>query len=201
MPLSRAHKERSRQAIVDAAARLFRRHGFDGVGIDDIMAAAGLTRGGFYNHFRSKAALFEQVVAHKHGFIDLMRRRDGRTRTTLRAQCQAIVDDYLEPAHLTEVGEGCTMAALLGDVARAGPAARRGFSAAVARLADEFARGLDAGKTQDDRALASLALCVGGLALARGLSDRKLAAALLAACRAEVELLQNRPARPRARGR
>lgn len=197
MPLSAEHKERSRQAIVDAAARLFRRHGFDGVGIDDIMAAAGLTRGGFYNHFRSKAALFEHVVAHKHGFIDLMRRRDGVGRARLRAQGQAIVDDYLNPDHLAEVGEGCTMAALLGDVARAGPAAKRGFGAAIDRLAGEFARGLENAAPRDPRALASLALCVGGLGLARGIGDRKLAAALLKACRDQVETLQG----PSARGR
>jgi TetR/AcrR family transcriptional repressor of nem operon len=42
-----------RERIVVAAGRLLRRHGYDGVGIDDIMDAAELTRGGFSGDVRS----------------------------------------------------------------------------------------------------------------------------------------------------
>ncbi|HNH84664.1 MAG TPA: helix-turn-helix domain-containing protein, partial [Acidobacteriota bacterium] len=56
-------KEESRQKILQAAARLFREHGYNGVGVDAVMAEAGLTPGGFYAHFPSKEALFAEALA------------------------------------------------------------------------------------------------------------------------------------------
>ena len=49
--------ERTRVTIVDAAARLFRRDGFDKTSVAALMGAAGLTHGGFYAHFRDKNEL------------------------------------------------------------------------------------------------------------------------------------------------
>jgi TetR/AcrR family transcriptional repressor of nem operon len=46
---------------VEAASRLFRLRGVDAVGIADLMKDAGLTHGGFYNHFPSKEALAVEV--------------------------------------------------------------------------------------------------------------------------------------------
>ncbi len=51
MPYAATHKAETRARIVQSARRLFNRHGFTEVSIDEIMSAAGLTRGGFYNHF------------------------------------------------------------------------------------------------------------------------------------------------------
>ena len=44
----------NREKIVEVASILFRKHGFEGIGVADIMKAAGLTHGGFYGHFKSK---------------------------------------------------------------------------------------------------------------------------------------------------
>ena len=63
MPYTQEHKSRTRARIVESARLLFNRHGFSGVSIDDIMAEAGLTRGGFYNHFSAKDELYAEVVA------------------------------------------------------------------------------------------------------------------------------------------
>ncbi|MDE2087841.1 MAG: TetR/AcrR family transcriptional regulator, partial [Xanthomonadaceae bacterium] len=54
MPYSADHKQRTRALIVECARTLFNRKGFIEVSIDEIMASAGLTRGGFYNHFKTK---------------------------------------------------------------------------------------------------------------------------------------------------
>jgi TetR/AcrR family transcriptional regulator, transcriptional repressor for nem operon len=62
MPYTAEHKENTRRRIVQSARRLFNRHGFNGVSIDEIMAEAGLTRGGFYNHFGTKEELYAEVV-------------------------------------------------------------------------------------------------------------------------------------------
>ena len=55
-------KADTRQRILEAAGALFREHGIDGVGVDAVMHAAGLTHGGFYLHFASKDALVAEVA-------------------------------------------------------------------------------------------------------------------------------------------
>ena len=47
-------KEETRERIVRAAARAIRKHGYEGVGVADVMKEAGLTHGGFYAHFESR---------------------------------------------------------------------------------------------------------------------------------------------------
>ena len=64
MRVTREKAAENREKIVATAARLFREHGFDGVGLDAIMESAGLTHGGFYRHFRSKNDLAAEAVAH-----------------------------------------------------------------------------------------------------------------------------------------
>src|SRR5256885_17044025 len=63
MRLTQEESERNRKQILEVAGRLFRQHGFDGVGVDDLMKAAGFTHGGFYNHFGSKAELETEASA------------------------------------------------------------------------------------------------------------------------------------------
>src|ERR1043166_7602020 len=62
MPYTSEHKARTRERIIHAARQLFNRHGFEAVSIDQIMARAKLTRGGFYHHFPSKDALYVEAV-------------------------------------------------------------------------------------------------------------------------------------------
>jgi TetR/AcrR family transcriptional repressor of nem operon len=57
MKLTRQHAKTNRAAILEAAQRLFRERGFEGVGVAHLMREVGFTHGGFYNHFRSKDAL------------------------------------------------------------------------------------------------------------------------------------------------
>jgi len=64
MPPSRKHHNRIRNLVLQSAGRLFNRHGFNAVSIDDVMAEAGLTRGSFYCYFSSKSGdLYAQSVA------------------------------------------------------------------------------------------------------------------------------------------
>ncbi|MEQ9507813.1 MAG: TetR family transcriptional regulator, partial [Alloalcanivorax xenomutans] len=53
MRVTRAQAEENRERVIETAGRLFREKGFDGVGLNDLMQAAGLTRGGFYGQFES----------------------------------------------------------------------------------------------------------------------------------------------------
>src|SRR5258708_23154828 len=59
-PISK--KEHPRERILRAAARAIRKHGYEGVGVAEVMKDAGLTHGGFYAHFESRDALLAAAV-------------------------------------------------------------------------------------------------------------------------------------------
>src|SRR5215475_5288785 len=102
-------KARSRAEILRHAGRLFRLRGYHGTNIDDVMLAAGLTRGAFYAHFASKEALFAAIVGTGDGLLTQL--RAGDPRPVLKA--------YLDKAALAATAQGCTLAALAVDAARA----------------------------------------------------------------------------------
>jgi len=185
------HKTRTRRRILREARRLFRRDGYDGVSLEAVMAAAGLTRGGFYKHFRSKGDLFAEATAGEADFVRRLKARPGSTRSALARGALDVVAGYLRAENTERVGRGCDLASLSVDVARSGVRARRNHTAKVRALLEEFERGLPDARPPDPRALVSIALCVGGLTVARALSDAALAEAMLDACReaAERELL------------
>src|SRR3954467_1835598 len=118
MKESREQAAQNRERIVEAAARLFRERGFDGIGVADLMNEAGLTHGGFYGHFSSKDDLIAEASARALGsslaqFSELARRRAADPLA-------AIATAYLSKGHRDNPGEGCVLAALGADVSRQG---------------------------------------------------------------------------------
>lgn len=171
MPLGKEHKARSRRAILDSAGHLFRSRGYESTSIDDVMGAAGLTRGAFYAHFASKEALFGEVLGVDHGLIRMMRARKGSDRRALRREAARLLGDYLAPEHLAEVGRGCTLAALPGDAVRAGRKSRAAYAEALASLIAEFERSVT-GRGAADRAALAVIVSVGAVILARACAAR-----------------------------
>ena len=62
MPYPTGHRTEIKGKIIQSARRLFNRHGFESVSLDQIMSGAGLTRGGFYSYFESKSDLYAEVL-------------------------------------------------------------------------------------------------------------------------------------------
>jgi TetR/AcrR family transcriptional regulator, transcriptional repressor for nem operon len=54
MPYLSHHRPAVKKTIIDSARKLFNRHGFESVSIQQIMAGAGLTHGGFYSYFKAR---------------------------------------------------------------------------------------------------------------------------------------------------
>ncbi len=175
MRYTKEHKAKTRAHILRVAARLFRRHGYDGVSIDTLMDACGLTRGGFYGHFRSKSALYDAVLDGDHDFVVRLRARTATSRTQLAEQGRQVARDYLDPAHRDRVVRGCALASLAMETARARRSSQRSYAKVVRQLAQEFGRGMEGEPALDDHALAAVATCVGGLLIS-------------AACAADDEL-------------
>src|SRR5262245_16481549 len=133
MPPNTAQTLRVRAEIFGHAGRLFRLRGYAGTNIDDIMLAAGLTRGSFYSHFKSKDELFALVVATGQGLLWKLRAKD--------AEVLAVLDAYLAKEELAASAQDCTLAALPGDVARGPLSAQLAYANVLHAVISEMARG------------------------------------------------------------
>lgn len=178
MPYTPAHKAETRKRIVESARRQFNRHGFAGVSIDEIMAEAGLTRGGFYNHFETKEELYAEVVTQALSCDPGKRwpELEIDRMAPARLFARQIVNAYLSTQHLEDREGSCPLIALPSDVARGGAPVRRAYSQVFKAIAGELEKGLRAnGSGKRREALAIAALCVGGMVVARAVDDAALA--------------------------
>jgi TetR/AcrR family transcriptional regulator, transcriptional repressor for nem operon len=155
MRVSREQMKEHRERVLTAAAELFRERGFDGVGIAEIMAAAGMTHGGFYRHFGSKDELAAQACGRAFGeaLERLERKRGDLARYT---------DSYLTERHRDRPGSGCPIACFAADVDKTTGPVREQFVGGLARYLDRLAESLPR-----ERAVALVASLVGALLLAR----------------------------------
>jgi TetR/AcrR family transcriptional repressor of nem operon len=167
MKVSRAQAEENRERILASAAELFRARGFDGIGLNELMQAAGLTRGGFYGHFESKDDLAAQATRRA-----LQSNREQWKQQSDRS-LQAWVRTYLSDAHRDHIGAGCGLAALAGDAARGGPAVQQAFAEGVASLVATLQTQMPAEGAAEKReqALAMLSTLMGALLLSRAVGS------------------------------
>jgi TetR/AcrR family transcriptional repressor of nem operon len=181
------HKQSTHERILAAGGALLRSAGVEGASVGRVMSRAGLTVGGFYAHFASKRALVGEALR----WVLRRKRSDWlRDLEALRgpAFLEAFVRRYLSRQHRDLAGQGCPLPAVLSDLPRAGAPARRALEAELellCRALEPHAQG-ESGSlavSARQRALATLALCFGGMALARAVQDRALSDEILLACR------------------
>lgn len=183
-------KLQTRQRILDAAGRGFRKGGFGGVGVDGLAKEAGVTSGAFYVHFDSKATAFRESVAQ--GMLDLKNGvRDYQT-TYGRTWWSEFVRFYLGAKRKCELSESCALQSLPTEVARSDASSRAAFEAELLDVAAVVASGPASNDAPPDvdAAMAALATLVGAVTLARAVDDSSAAERIAAA--AERILLPTR---------
>ncbi|HEY6893755.1 MAG TPA: TetR/AcrR family transcriptional regulator [Rhodanobacteraceae bacterium] len=188
MPYAADHKDKTRARIVDSARVLFNRRGFESVSIDEVMQHAGLTRGGFYNHFPSKDALYAAAVSSFTSCNPFAERLESQPRQrSPRELAELLVDTYLSDETLADVDRHCPLIALPSDVARAGLEPRSAYTKLVESMLEIFRAAFPARDRERDRkAQLILNLCVGGMLIARTTDDPALRKELRATARAEA---------------
>ena len=172
MPYTAEHKQATRKRILESARRLFNAKGFAEVSIDEVMEQAGLSRGGFYRHFRDKAQLYAEAVrwflcaeAPKPWQKD---RRGARAKN----RSQHIVDAYFSLDHFSDRETCCPLLTLSADIR--GDEVRSAYGEVLNKLIVLF----EADLVDRDAALSLATLCVGGMILARNVDGLPLAHAL-----------------------
>ncbi len=177
MPYAADHAAQTRQRIVESARRLFNRKGLTEVSIEEIMQGAGLTRGGFYHHFRTKDELYVEAITHVTRCK--LKERPGAGSMDMSAPpdrlMRQLIEAYLSKEHLQEREGHCPLVALPSDVARSSEAVRGAYQEVLLTMAGLFERGLSDTNDPRNRAFALAALCVGGMTLARTVADEPLA--------------------------
>ena len=184
MPYPSGHRAQTKEKIVQSARRLFNRHGFDSVSLDQIMSGAGLTRGGFYSYFDSKSDLYSEVLGCFFTDPEWKNCWEGvhvdLSSTEVGPQ---VVRAYLSRQHFEDVDNSCPMVALPTDVARSNTSAKRAFETVFRAMVSVLERSLrDKAQPRRVKAEAIAALCIGGMVVARTMVDRSLADELREAC-------------------
>jgi TetR/AcrR family transcriptional regulator, transcriptional repressor for nem operon len=185
MPYAPKQKRDTREKILESARRLFNRNGYSGVSIEEIMSDAGLTHGGFYRHFTGKDELYAAAVRQflcKKASAAWQKRREPSAVTKPRAQ--RIVDAYFSREHFDDRDGCCPLLGTASDVQRRGEVVQVAYQEVVEQLIKIFEDHLN-GPQAHKRALALVALCVGGMVLAN-VCDPDLADDFRRAAHAEV---------------
>ena len=188
-PVPGSKKEQTRERILRAAARAIRKHGYEGVGVADVMKEAGLTHGGFYAHFESRDALLAAAVdqAGAESTENLSR---AVAAAKPGAELMALVDSYLDDRHVAapEHGLGCAIAAAGSEVPRQQADVRRAASRRIKELIGFVERQFpEWGKSAaHEKAMGVVASMVGALILARAVDDPQLSKAIRKSAREQI---------------
>ena len=189
MRKSKQEAAKTRERIVTVAAEEFREHGIVATGLADLMSAAGLTHGGFYRHFDSKDELVKEastaaLTAILDGLAAVAAGKRGRTGL------KNVAAKYLSTEHRDHPREGCPLAALGSELARADAEIRDAATAGFLRLVGILAKQFDQTHPSEGKKKASVAAVtmIGALTMSRMVTDAALSKSLL---RNALECLTN----------
>jgi TetR/AcrR family transcriptional repressor of nem operon len=186
MRVSRVQAEENRQTVIDVASRLFREHGFDGIGLKDLMAGAGLTQGAFYKQFASKDDLVAQ--ASRRALESAFDNWSAVGESNPEDPFGAVVAFYLSMGHRALRGDGCPIVALGSDAARQNEDVKAAFQAGIEKYLELLGGWIgDADDAQPSgKAMAILSTMIGAMVLSRAVNDEQMSKRFLQAAAESV---------------
>jgi TetR/AcrR family transcriptional repressor of lmrAB and yxaGH operons len=162
----------AKSEMIAAAARLFRAHGYEGVGVAELLAASGAPRGSLYFHFPGGK---EQIA------VEAIRRAGDYVRERLQGLAARAPDPatyidsafraWAEELKQSDYQNGCAVALIALEMAERSPALREAAAASFTLWEIEFAKAAESwGMSADDAAAfasAMLSAIEGAIALSR----------------------------------
>jgi TetR/AcrR family transcriptional repressor of nem operon len=150
-----------------------------------VMADAGLTHGAFYSHFGNKDQL--SAAALEQALSETRRRWIGNVQDrSWSERLQRLAIRYLRRGHRDNLKSSCAFAAVGSDAGRAGLTLRSQYEKELQKTLDEISAYADDGMSSTERlddSIALMALCVGGLILARAVPREAMSTRILNACK------------------
>lgn len=181
MRYSPTHKEETRARLLKTTGSLVKEKGFAATGVDSLMAAAELTSGAFYSHFRSKSDLLEAIVEN-----EFQRSIELFSNKSLEQGIEAI-EGYLSSAHVAHPESGCLVPSLAPEIARASESTQHKFEQGVVELKNQIEI-----LTKDDaKAWSILVQLIGAVMVARGIPSEQTRSTLLKAVDRQVKQALN----------
>ncbi|KMS84814.1 TetR/AcrR family transcriptional regulator [Streptomyces sp. NRRL F-3307] len=146
--------------LIEHAETVFRRQGFNGASVQDITSAAGVPKGSFYNHFKSKQELAAEIVRRYSGATDfsMLENLGGRTAVeSLRAHFAS----QAERTSSTGVEFGCLLVTMASETptagAEVGTAVQGGITGWIDAVAAVIEQGREAGEIRSSEPARDLA--------------------------------------------
>ena len=172
MPWNKEHKSATRERILESASAAIRGRGVAGVGVKEVMDAAGLTHGGFYAHFGSKEDLIASAFEYACGQSGPVMEKAAE-KAAPEGKLTAVAEAYLTASHARHPERGCPIAAVGPEIVR-GEGATRQTLGEVVRKRLAWLEDLATGKSKEERrrkAAGTYATMLGALFVARALGD------------------------------
>jgi TetR/AcrR family transcriptional regulator, transcriptional repressor for nem operon len=186
MPYPKAHKEKSRQNILESAYQLFTANGYDAVTVNHVMADCAMTRGAFYGHFTSKSDLYCEAL--NFAFLNSKLVKSQQSSLSEKQRIINILDGYLSVAHV-QGNSPCPLAFLATDIATQDTAAKQVYADAyinVNKIINQYANTFI--PFTENETLALTSMIIGTVAIARTIENMATVEKMLAACRYEAGL-------------
>jgi TetR/AcrR family transcriptional regulator, transcriptional repressor for nem operon len=184
MRKSREEAAETRRHIVNTAAAEFRRNGIKATGLAELMAAAGLTPGGFYRHFESKEQLVAEACAQAVESIV----REIDTWSHEKGGLETVLTRYLSGEHRDHPEQGCPFASMGSELARSDDQTRRIATDGFVKLIEILAKRSTELKPSaaKARAVMILSALIGALMMSRVVTDTELSDTLLRQSRKQL---------------
>jgi AcrR family transcriptional regulator len=154
----------TRDRILYAAAELFRRQGYSGTGLKQVVAEAHAPFGSLYHHFPGgKEQLGAEVITGGGAFFQALVTAVYDTATTPEASIRAVFDGAAQTLLATDFQDACPIAVIALEVASTNEQLRLATADVFTQWTDALAERLG----DRDRALAVIAALEGGFLLCR----------------------------------
>ncbi|ADO69886.1 TetR/AcrR family transcriptional regulator [Stigmatella aurantiaca] len=166
-------KIKSREAILASAAALLRERGITASSVSDVMKGAGLTVGGFYNHFDSKEVLFAETIRSSASTL-WNKLLAGAKGDSPRERMGSVLGRYLSRTHRDNTEQGCLLPNTVPETAREGEPYLSALEAELTGFVDSLSAIMEGDAGRREKALGLIALMYGALSLARAVRGTPL---------------------------
>lgn len=169
MRVSTEKAAENRNALLQAASKLFRRHGIDNVGVAEIAREAGLTHGALYAHFHSKEEIAAE--AFSYGFrcsMDNIKKWKNKTNPSFEDYSGALISNKMRD----NLENGCPLTASASEIGRHGNAISANFLQAFNEMVAMIEKTLNHEIPAPERqqiAITTIAAQIGAITIARAI--------------------------------